>query len=103
MVKLAKIVWETAARIIYPIYLAVNMLVCALLFFPHAQARETVSGLLGRWLTIEKYNRKNTVARYAAPVIDFLHWDKDHCKKTHRGEMLMRIELYGSPDYPKDR
>jgi len=98
-----KIVWETVARIVFPVYLAANMLVCALLFFPHARARETVSGLLGRWLTVEKYTRKNTFARYAAPVIDFIHWDKGHCMRTHREERLMRIKLYGSPEYPKDR
>jgi hypothetical protein len=66
------------------------MTLCALLFFPWVEPRETLSGIAGR------YAAKGTlVARAVAAAIDALHWwEPDHCYVTFRLEQDLRDRFY---------
>jgi hypothetical protein len=76
-------------RPLFVLYVAANMLACAVVFWPWALPRETVSGLLGR------YAESNAVARYAAAVVDLLYWwHPDHCRDIARIEAEARRTLY---------
>ena len=84
-------------KIIYVIYLPVNMLFCALLFALWAQPRETVSGLMGRWL-VDGSRWQLKCAVVIAPIIDGWH-EPGHCAQTFILEKAMRVALYGRPYY----
>jgi hypothetical protein len=73
------------------IYVAGNMLVCAVVMAPWALPRETISGFFGR-LRIEG----RLIGRIGAAIIDLFHWwEPDHCRVTARQEHEARRALYG--------
>ena len=82
----------------FAVYVASNMMVCAIAFAPWALPRETVSGLLGRW----KCGHKRACRRFAllaAPVVDTIYfWEPNHCVEVYRCEAEARKVLY--PEKP---
>lgn len=97
---ITKLYVQRAYKIIYVVYLPINMLFCALVFAPWIQPRETVSGLLGRWL-VDGCRWQVRFARIVAPTIDGWH-EPGHCVETFRLEKAMRVALYGKPYYETD-
>jgi len=78
----------------FTLYLATNMSVCAIVFLPWAQPRETVSGLLGRWRETET-GWKHRIASVLCPLVDRIYWwDANHCAEVYRLEMEARKVLY---------
>ena len=87
---------QRAKTTIYVIYLTLNMLLCALLFFPWALPRETVSGLTGRWLTDGKKWQIACASFFVKPI-DWAH-EPGHCIDTYLREQAMRAVLYRESD-----
>lgn len=84
---------------IFVVYVALNMLVCSILFFPWARPRETVSGLTGRWLLTNQSGWKYKFARYARSVIHAIYfWEPEHCDLVHDVEAEAHKVLY--PEKP---
>lgn len=76
--------------VFFNIYIALNMLLCSILFAGFSKPRETVSGFIGR-----KALLGNTVALYVARAIDFCYpREAAHCGETAIAEDNMRHELY---------
>lgn len=68
------------------------MLVCSLI--PGARPRETISGLMGRWVNDDAPVRRR-VARALVPLIDRLYfWHTDHCRDIARQEAEAFRSLY---------
>ena len=77
------------ARRLFVVYVACNMLTCALLLLPWAYPRETISGFIGRYAM---YGRR--WARAVEWVIDRLYFlEHRHCATTYLQEAKIRIEL----------
>lgn len=86
-----------ALCVLFVVYVATNMMVCALLFAPWALPRETVSGLLGRWKCGKGWKRKFAVV--ASWIVDRIYfWEPDHCVMVFRCEAQARTVLY--PEKP---
>lgn len=70
-------------------YVTGNMALCALLLFPIARPRETISGLVGRYAL-----EGSRVAMAVAAVIDFVYfWEPNHCRFTAGQEANARQAL----------
>ena len=81
-------------RVFFNVYVATNMLICSVLFAPWALPRETVSGLLGRWISTER-GVKRWTGLVLGYVVDRLYfWEPDHCVSTYRLECKAREILY---------
>lgn len=79
---------------VFAVYVAGNMMVCAIVFAPWALPRETVSGLMGRWRETESGWRAR-VGRVGAWLVDRLYfWEPNHCAEIYRIEMRAREILY---------
>jgi hypothetical protein len=79
---------------LFTVYVASNMLLCALLFAPWALPRETISGLLGRWELCER-GLKHWFARAASAIVDRIYfWEPDHCTEVYLIEAEARMVLY---------
>lgn len=82
----------------FMVYVASNMMVCAVVFAPWALPRETVSGLLGRWKSGPR-GWHRSFACLAAPVVDRIYfWEPNHCVEVYRCEAEARKVLY--PEKP---
>lgn len=80
-------------RLIYALGLSLSMLAALVLFAPWVLARETVSGLFGRWAATEQGWRQRFGIR-ASRVVDWLHfWEADHCATAFRIEHATRVTL----------
>ncbi|MGE4340361.1 MAG: hypothetical protein AB7E55_31085 [Pigmentiphaga sp.] len=78
----------------FNLYVSANMLLCAVLFAPWALPRETVSGILGRWLVTDP-GRKGRIARVLAAAVDTVYfWEPNHCVEVYRVEKSAREILY---------
>ncbi len=87
-----------ALCVLFVIYVACNMMVCALVFAPWALPRETVSGLLGRW-KLGRAGPKESFARVASWVVDHIYfWEPNHCVEVYLCEAEARRVLY--PEKP---
>ena len=83
---------------LFVVYVATNMMVCALVFAPWALPRETVSGLLGRW-KCGKGKIKRPFAVVAGWVVDRIYfWEPNHCIAVFLCEEQARAVLY--PEKP---
>ena len=83
---------------VFTVYVACNMMVCALVFAPWALPRETVSGLLGRW-KCGKGKIKRPFAVGASWVVDRIYfWEPNHCVEVFLCEAQARMVLY--PEKP---
>jgi hypothetical protein len=95
---------ETVRRVLdqlFVAYVAVNMTVCAVVFFPFALPRETVSGLLGRW-KCGRSGPKESFARVASWIVDRIYfWEPNHCVEVFLCEAQARSVLY--PEKPGAR
>lgn len=70
---------------LFNVYVALNMLLCSVIFFRSAQPRETISGYLGR------KHCGGTAARW----VDRLYfWEPDHCCVVSKQEAEARKALY---------
>jgi hypothetical protein len=78
---------------LFVLYVALNMLICSIVFFPWALPRETISGLIGRWLMGTGWKR--TFAYYACVAVDKLYfWEPNHCAEVHCVEKRAHELLY---------
>jgi hypothetical protein len=78
----------------FVVYVAINMALCSVVFAPWAMPRETISGLLGRWLLTET-GIKRAVAVVIGALVDSLYfWEPDHCRETYKIEKRAREILY---------
>lgn len=81
---------RVVGRPVFNLYVAVNMLLCAVIFFPWAQPRETISGFLGRMTFKQHY-----WAWFCAKLVDKLYfWEEAHCGETAISENEARLALY---------
>ena len=76
------------------VYVSVNMLVCTVVFLPWALPRETVSGLLGRWMVGENVWQRRVAAPLSWLVDRLYFWEPDHCAEVARMEADARRALY---------
>lgn len=83
---------------VFAVYVATNMLVCALVFAPWALPRETVSGLLGRWKCGHR-GPKKAFGDIGSWVVDRIYfWEPNHTVEVYRIEAEARKVLY--PEHP---
>lgn len=81
-------------RQLFVIYVACNMLVCTVVFAPWALPRETVSGILGRWKSIES-GWKAMFGKVGAAMVDLIYfWEPNHCVEVFLVEQRAREILY---------
>lgn len=86
--------WRRVLSQLFVIYVALNMVVCSILFAPWALPRETVSGLLGRWASTER-GLKRRFGMCAGSVVDVIYfWEPNHCYETFKIERRAREILY---------
>lgn len=76
------------------VYIALNMLVVSVVFFPWARERETFSSVVGRSMIYEG-PIPCCVAEVLASLIDWLHNDPGHCLETFFDEQAVRDSWYG--------
>lgn len=85
---------RAALKVLFVLYVAGNMALCALLFFLWAEPRETVSGLMGRWEETET-GWKHRVGAFCSKLIDIIYfWEPDHCREVYLCEEAARQVLY---------
>jgi len=75
---------------LFNLYVALNMLLCAVLFAPWSKPRETTSGFIGRQVLFEQ----NKLALPFAYAIDWLTRDRGHCGDTAFAEAEAYDHLY---------
>lgn len=74
----------------FNIYVAVNMLLCSIIFVGQSYPRETLSGFIGR-----RALSGSSFFLYLAQAIDKLYRNEPaHCGETALAEDNMRCELY---------
>lgn len=78
-----------AKNVLFNIYIALNMLFCAVFFAPWAKPRETVSGFIGR-----KAMLGNQWFIYLAKSIDWVFREPGHCGEAAFAEAYAYDELY---------
>ena len=76
-------------RTVFSLYVAVNMLLCAIIFIGRSFPRETISGYIGRRIFGCHY-----WALHTGRFIDWLYREPGPCGETALAEEQMRIELY---------
>lgn len=79
---------------LFVLYLIANMATCALLFMPWALPRETVSGLLGRWMATGNRLQRLVATPLAAIADRIYFWEPGHCKFVYEVEAEARKVLY---------
>lgn len=98
-------VWAAIKRPVFNIYVALNMLLCSILFLGKSLPRETISGFIGRKTLTGFVNNPEPVTGlhrfyyYASHVIDFLHREMGHCCETAIAESEAYRELYPEHDH----
>jgi hypothetical protein len=86
--------WRRFLARVFVVYIVLNMAVCAVAFLPWALPRETVSGLLGRWISTER-GWKRVVGLLIGAVADRIYfWEPNHCVEVYRCERCAREHLY---------
>lgn len=79
---------------LFVLYIVTNMALCAVLFAPWALPRETISGLIGRWVETES-GLKRLFAKAAERLVNRIYaWEPNHCVETYRIEKQVRAILY---------
>lgn len=86
--------WRRFLSRVFVVYIAANMALCAVLFAPWALPRETVSGLLGRWISTEAGVKRFTGLLLGAFVDRIYFWEPDHCVEVYLCEHRARQVLY---------
>lgn len=86
--------WRRFLARVFVVYVALNMALCAVLFLPWALPRETVSGLLGRWISTEA-GIKRVAGLILGSLVDRIYfWEPDHCVEVFKCEAKAREDLY---------
>lgn len=86
--------WRRVLARVFVLYIALNMLACAVLFAPWALPRETISGLLGRWICTER-GVKRVAGNLLGIIVNLIYfWEPDHCVEVWHCERKAREVLY---------
>lgn len=86
--------WRRFLSRVFVVYIVLNMALCALMFLPWALPRETISGLLGRWISTEG-GWKRAVGLILGALADYIYfWEPDHCVEVYKCEHRAREVLY---------
>lgn len=86
--------WRRFLARVFVVYVALNMALCAVVFLPWALPRETVSGLLGRWIATEA-GTKRFFGLFLGALVDRIYfWEPNHCVEVYRCEHRAREVLY---------
>lgn len=80
---------------LFVLYIALNMALCVVLFFPWALPRETISGLCGRWAATGSHWQTKVAALLGGIAEVVYFWEADHCADVYRCEEAARQVLYG--------
>lgn len=83
-------------RRLFCVYICLNMLTAALLFFPWILPRETISGFVGRqWLHSKEDSLHEFWFMILCALINLLYfWEPNHCVEVYRSEHEARKVLY---------
>ena len=81
-------------RALFNWYVSLNMLLCAVLFAPWAMPRETISGLIGRWVATESGSKQRIGLALRLAVDRLYFWEPNHCVETYKVEEEARRILY---------
>lgn len=84
-------------RVVFNVYVALNMLLCSVAFFWCALPRETISGLVGRKVRHYVLERpwQSRAWRGAQAVVNTIYWwEADHCNLVALQERDARAALY---------
>lgn len=77
---------------LFRVYVALNILTCSLI--PGSRPRETISGLMGRWL-VTGTGPCLAIAKVVVPCVNRLYfWHPDHCRDIYRQEEEALKSLY---------
>jgi hypothetical protein len=83
-------------RSLFVVYVATDMMLCALFFSWWALPRETISGFLGRTSFVSKPGPRRRLAELGRFLVDRVYfWEEDHCAMVYREECDARRALYG--------
>lgn len=84
-------------RALFVVYVAANMLLCAIVFCLWALPRETISGFIGRQVsnTLEG-SWPRALARGGEWLVNRIYfWEPNHCVEVYKQEKQARSALYG--------
>lgn len=79
---------------LFVVYVAANMMLCAVVFAAWALPRETISGLLGRWTETGTPIQRILGLGLGALVNRLYFWEPNHCVEVFRCEQRAREVLY---------
>lgn len=86
--------WRRFLSRVFVVYIVLNMAACAIVFLPWALPRETISGLLGRWISTE-FGWKRVAGLLLGAIADWIYfWEPDHCVEVYKCEHRAREVLY---------
>lgn len=86
--------WRRFLSRVFVLYIVLNMALCAVVFLPWALPRETISGLLGRWISTER-GWKRFVGLLLGAIADAIYWwEPNHCVEVYKCEHQAREVLY---------
>lgn len=86
--------WRRCLSRVFVLYIVLNMALCAVVFLPWALPRETISGLLGRWISTEQ-GWKRVAGLLLGGIADRIYWwEPDHCVEVYKCEHRAREVLY---------
>jgi hypothetical protein len=80
---------------LFNVYVACNMLLCAVFAFGKSRPRETISGCLGRvYEDAVELGKDRPVVKCFARLVDWIYfWEPDHCRVTAAQEAASRKPL----------
>ena len=86
--------WRRVLARVFVVYIVINMALCAVMFLPWALPRETISGLLGRWISTER-GWKRVVGQLFGVIADRIYWwEPNHVVEVYKCEHRAREVLY---------
>jgi len=86
--------WSRFLARVFVLYIVINMGLCAVVFLPWALPRETISGLLGRWISTERGWKRIAGLLMGALADRIYFWEPDHCVEVYKCEAKARQVLY---------
>jgi hypothetical protein len=84
-------------RALFVVYVAINMLACSVVFCFWAVPRETISGFMGRKVSLTaKGTWQHGLARIGEWIVNRIYfWEPNHCVEVYKQEKQARAALYG--------
>lgn len=89
-----KLMMARFRRSVWCVYIALNMLVVSILFFPWSRERETFSSIVGR-SSVHEGPIPWLIADKLSDFINWIHNDRHHCIDTYTDEQDVRDQWYG--------